>query len=80
MHIYDIGYYHQPEIITKFMSESISKGTKEFRIIDNDSKLKYIQYQEYLAGIKDAALKITDEFCIQNFILNRSEFEQIMIS
>mmetsp|Transcript_26329 Transcript_26329/g.23282 ORF Transcript_26329/g.23282 Transcript_26329/m.23282 type:complete len:299 (+) Transcript_26329:501-1397(+) len=78
--LYNIGYFNEPEILNKFMKESIHQRTKEFYFQNDGSKLTHPECQDYLEAIKSVADKVHELLHLSMFRMNKEDFEDILIS
>ena len=74
-----IDAFNHPEIINKFMNNSVAQGTKEF-MIGTGCQLNKEECQAYIKGIQAVAQKVTDYLYLGGFIMDQEKFEQVMIS
>ena len=69
-----ISRFDNPDIINKFMRESVAEGTQIFRFSTYNG-LNYSQCQTYLEGIHKVANKITQCLDLSSFRMDRQEFK-----
>ena len=73
-----IDAFNHPEIINKFLKNSVAKGTKNFKI-GTGCMLNQHQCQAYIKGIKAVAKKVTDCIYLGGFIMNQKNFAKFLI-
>ena len=65
-----IDAFNYPEIINKFMKNSVAQEIKKF-FIGTHCKLKKEKCQAYIEGIQAVAKKVTDHLYLEEFIMDQ---------